>query len=164
MIVLMMHGATREAKIQNDKNCKRRNSKIQVIFAVKYQILKNCFVLLWKACSKCIELITRNGEIPVSRLRSSFISLLTYLRLSSNSPRMFLINTLSSFTSQMLLCSSVRILSRNLPSQLGTLVWGITMYSPGGRVKNVTTSLATEWLVTSRGFWEYKQSVQSNSH
>ena len=55
-------------------------------------------------------------------------------------------------TDQMLLCSSVRILRRNLPSQLGTLVCGITMYSPGGSVKKVTTSRATEWLVTSRGF------------
>ena len=74
----------------------------------------------------------------------------------------------------MLLCSSVRILSRNLPSQFGTwqhqhieghsgrgnqknereitFVCGITMYSPGGRVKKVTTSRATLWFVTSRGF------------
>ena len=72
-------------------------------------------------------------------------------------------------THQMLLCSSVRMRRRNLPSQLGTLVYGIiiiiliiiiiiiimiitcgmTTYSPGGSVKKVTTSLATEWFVTS---------------
>ena len=33
-----------------------------------------------------------------------------------------------------------------------TFVWGITMYSPGGRVKKVTTSRATLWFVTSSGF------------
>ena len=56
------------------------------------------------------------------------------------------------FPYQMLLCSSVSILSKNFPSQLGTLVCGMTMYSPGGRVKNVTTSRATLWFVTSSGF------------
>jgi hypothetical protein len=29
----------------------------------------------------------------------------------------------------------------------------MTMYSPGGRVKKVTTSLATLWFVTSSGFY-----------
>ena len=48
---------------------------------------------------------------------------LTYLKLSSNSMRTFLNRTLSSLTSQMLLCSSVRIRRRNFPSQLGTLVY-----------------------------------------
>ena len=63
-------------------------------------------------------------------------------------------------TYQMLLCSSVKIRRRNFPSQLGTLVCGITMYSPGGSVKKVTTSLATEWLVTSSGFCKKAEDVR----
>ena len=53
--------------------------------------------------------------------------LLTYLKLSSNSTNTFLNKTLSSFTSQILDCSSVKILSKNFPSQFGTAVWGTTM-------------------------------------
>ena len=93
--------------------------------------------------------------------------------------------SLSCQAHHMLLCSSVRILSRNLPSQFGTwqhqinilkvtqstgrgnqkkekkftFVCGITIYSPGGRVKKVTTSRATLWFVTSRGFCKGKNII-----
>ena len=40
-----------------------------------------------------------------------------------------------------------------------TFVWGITMYSPGGRVKKVTTSRATLWFVTSSGFCDRKREL-----
>ena len=118
-------------------------------------------------------------HLPEVQRKSSQICSLSLLSKRRNNQDLI---SLSCQAHHMLLCSSVRILSRNLPSQFGTwqhqintlkvtqspgrgnqkkekkitFVCGITMYSPGGRVKKVTTSRATLWFVTSRGFCERK--------
>ena len=118
-------------------------------------------------------------HLPKIQSKSSTIGSLSLLSKRRNNQDLL---SLSCQAHHMLLCSSVRILSRNLPSQFGTwqhqinilkvtqspgrgnqkkekkitFVCGITMYSPGGRVKKVTTSRATLWFVTSRGFCERK--------
>ena len=118
-------------------------------------------------------------HLPKIQSKSWPIGSLSLLSKRRNNQEMI---SLSCQAHHMLLCSSVRILSRNLPSQFGTwqhqinilkvtqstgrgnqkmrkkitFVCGITMYSPGGRVKKVTTSRATLWFVTSRGFCERK--------